>query len=69
MEKKFKFEFTLEEADTILRAVQELPFRKVKSIVDNIISSYENQAKDLNETKKEETEELPTEIVKDEKVE
>ena len=41
--KEFQFNFTFEEVDTIFKALQELPFRKVNGIVNKMIKSYEVQ--------------------------
>lgn len=51
-EKVFTIEFTFEELDTVLRGLQEMPFRKVTSLVNKIVKSYEEQSAPKEEVKK-----------------
>jgi hypothetical protein len=49
--KKFVFEFTLADVNTILVALQDLPYRNSNPLITQIINAYEQQNKPVESDK------------------
>lgn len=50
--KPLQFEFTIEESNTLLAGLQELPFKVAKPVIDKMISQYNEQIKPKEEENK-----------------